>query len=106
MFYPFETSVKNASQVFSLWIDYIEPWAISFEEFSGLDAKAGMLNDVTEKEAQSPLSGYSSSWQEFVLINYLYYSSLGVHFLRFAHKFVHTDTEAIVQMVLKVWFPN
>ncbi|KAK1378218.1 Transcription factor MYB82-like [Heracleum sosnowskyi] len=102
MFYPLETSIKDVSEVFSLWTDYMEPWTISFEDVSGLDANAGMLTNVAEKEAQSTLKGYSSSWQEFVLINYLFYSSLVVHFLRFAHKFVHTDTEAIVQMVLKV----
>lgn len=61
-----------------------------------------MLSNGAKTEAQSPSIGYSSSWQGFVLINYQYYSSLVVHFLRFAHKFVHTDTEAIVQMVSKV----
>lgn len=99
---PMETSIKNASQVFSLWINYIEPWNISFEDFSGLDATAGMSSNGTKKEAQSLSSGYSSSWQGFVLINYLFYSSLVMHFLGFAHKFLHTDTEAIVQMVSKV----
>ncbi|WOG86309.1 hypothetical protein DCAR_0205511 [Daucus carota subsp. sativus] len=99
---PMETSIKNASQVFSLWINYIEPWNISSEDFSGLDVNAGVSSNGTKKEVQSSSSGYSSSWQGFVLINYLFYSSLVMHFLGFAHKFLHTDTEAIVQMVSKV----
>lgn len=99
---PLETSIKNASQVFSLWINYIEPWNLSFKEFSDLDANVAMSSNGTKKEVQSSSSGYSSSWQGFVLVNYLFYSSLVMHFLGFAHKFLHTDTEAIVQMVSKV----
>ncbi|KAA8521361.1 hypothetical protein F0562_012077 [Nyssa sinensis] len=103
LFCPVETSIKNVSQVFSLWINYIEPWMISLEDFAELDAHVGTFAKNTAKEmTHSPARVYSSSWQGFVLANYLYYSSLAMHFIGFAHKFLHTDAEVIVQMVLKV----
>jgi hypothetical protein len=40
--------------------------------------------------------------QGYVLINYLFYTSLVANFLEFALKFVHIDPEAIFQMVHKV----
>ncbi|KAG8386362.1 hypothetical protein BUALT_Bualt03G0141000 [Buddleja alternifolia] len=54
----------------------------------------------TANESSSPR--YSSSWQGFILANYLFYSSLVMHFIGFAHKFLYTDIEVIVQMVAKV----
>ncbi|KAM7531079.1 hypothetical protein LguiB_034489 [Lonicera macranthoides] len=103
LFCPVETSIKNASQVVSLWINYIEPWMVSLEDFAELGTNFGALtNNNTKELPQSRSHGYSSSWQGFVLTNYLFYSSLVMHFVGFAHKFLHTDAEVIVQMVSKV----
>ncbi|XP_055821269.1 uncharacterized protein LOC129889837 [Solanum dulcamara] len=103
LYCPMESSIKNASQVFTLWVSYLEPWSISMEEFAELDANLGNSNRNTVKEVTPPMPhGYTSSWQVFVLANYLYYSSLVMHFIGFAHKFLHTDPEVIVKMVSKV----
>ncbi|CAL5432602.1 unnamed protein product [Camellia sinensis] len=99
LFCPVETSIKNASQVFSVWISYMEPWTISLEDFKELEADVGTLAKNTTKVNPQ----YSSSWQAFVLSNYLFYSSLVMHFFGFAHKFLHTDPEVIVQMVSKLY---
>ncbi|KAJ4955326.1 hypothetical protein NE237_012109 [Protea cynaroides] len=115
LFCPMGTSVKNASQVFSLWLTYIEPWRIRLEDFSELDALVGQSTgnsrnekflspdkrDALKDEFQSA-SGYASPWQGFVLSNYVFYSSLVMHFLGFSHKFLHTDAETIIQMLSKV----
>ncbi|KAF6140377.1 hypothetical protein GIB67_005302 [Kingdonia uniflora] len=53
------------------------------------------------KDSCESAYGYTSSWEGYVLSNYLYYSSLVMHFLGFAHKFLHTDVETIIQMVWK-----
>ncbi|KAG2261782.1 hypothetical protein Bca52824_068861 [Brassica carinata] len=82
LFCPIGSSIKNASQVFSIWVTYLEPWMIKSYESHGC--------------------GYTSLWQSYVISNYLYYSSLVMHFIGFAHKFLHTDPETITQMVLKV----
>ncbi|XVF51777.1 hypothetical protein PTKIN_Ptkin04bG0211900 [Pterospermum kingtungense] len=103
LFCPVGSSIKNASQVFSVWVSYMEPWTISLDDFAELDEIVnGSSKDSRKQEAQSQASGYSQLWQRFVLSNYLYYSSLVMHFIGFAHKFLHTDPEVIVQMVLKV----
>ncbi|XP_006355422.1 uncharacterized protein [Solanum tuberosum] len=103
LFCPMESSIKNASQVFTLWVSYLEPWSISMEEFAKLDSDLGKSNRGTLKEVTPSMPhGYTSSWQVFVLANYLYYSSLVMHFIGFAHKFLHTDPEVIVKMVSKV----
>ncbi|KAL3818241.1 hypothetical protein ACJIZ3_004146 [Penstemon smallii] len=103
LFCPVEPSIKNASQAFAVWINYMEPWSISFEEFADLDQLPGMPTRCLENGAtRSSTPGYSSSWKGFILVNYLFYSSLVMHFIGFAHKFLHTDTEVIVQMVAKV----
>ncbi|XP_043703533.1 uncharacterized protein LOC122653670 [Telopea speciosissima] len=112
---PMETSMKNASEVFSLWITYIEPWKIKLEEFLELDALVEQSTENSRnenshfpyirdalKDGRQFASGYTSPWQGFVLSNYLFYSSLVMHFLGFAHKFLHTDPETIIQMALKV----
>ncbi|CAI9095743.1 OLC1v1031741C1 [Oldenlandia corymbosa var. corymbosa] len=98
LFCPVQSSVKNVYQVFSVWVNYIEPWNISLQEFADLDPKMGRPDENTAGE--SP--GYSPSWQSYVLANYLYYSSLVMHFLGFAHKFLLTDPEVIIKMVSKV----
>ncbi|XP_049378348.1 uncharacterized protein LOC125843172 [Solanum stenotomum] len=103
LYCPMESSIKNASQVFTLWVSYLEPWSISMEEFAKLDSDLGKSNRGTLKEVTPSMPhGYTSSWQDFVLANYLYYSSLVMHFIGFAHKFLHTDPEVIVKMVSKV----
>ena len=105
LFCPMRTTIKNASQVFSVWVSYMEPWTINFDDFSELDAIVnGSSKEVRKQEPQSQVSGYSPLWQGYVLSNYLYYSSLLMHFIGFAHKFLHTDPEVIVKMVLKVCF--
>ncbi|XP_022737107.1 uncharacterized protein LOC111289990 isoform X2 [Durio zibethinus] len=104
LFCPVGSSIKNASQVFSVWVSYMEPWTISLDDFAELDAIVnGSSKDVRKQEPQSQASEYSPLWQGYVLSNYLYYSSLVMHFIGFAHKFLHTDPEVIVQMVLKDW---
>ncbi|KAL5728376.1 sphingomyelin phosphodiesterase [Ranunculus cassubicifolius] len=103
LFCPVETYIKNASQVFSLWISYIEPWKANLEEFSDIDAFIDGNNQNREtKDGGKSDSGYTPSWEGYVLGNYLFYSSLVMHFLGFAHKFLHTDVESIMQMVSKL----
>lgn len=103
MFCPVETSVKSVSQVFSLWVNYMEPWAVRLDEIPEFDVNADSLKRDSMKAVNiSQPHEYSSSWQGFVLSNYLFYSSLVMHFIGFAHKFIHTDPEVIVQMVSKV----
>lgn len=100
---PVGNSIKNASQVFSVWVSYMEPWKIGLDDFAELDAVVdGSRKDVKKDDMKSKECEYSSLWQGYVLSNYLYYSSLVMHFIGFAHKFLHTDPEMIVQMVLKV----
>ncbi|WMV43586.1 hypothetical protein MTR67_036971 [Solanum verrucosum] len=96
-------SSDRTDQVFTLWVSYLEPWSISMEEFAELNADMGKSNRGTLKEVTPSMPhGYTSSWQVFVLANYLYYSSLVMHFIGFAHKFLHTDPKVIVKMVSKV----
>ncbi|KAL3497516.1 hypothetical protein ACH5RR_040248 [Cinchona calisaya] len=102
LFCPVESSIKNVSQVFTVWVNYMEPWKVSLQEFPELDAAIGMPPTNTSGVFQSSECSYSTTWRSFVLANYLYYSSLVMHFFGFAHKFLHTDPEVIVQMVSKV----
>ncbi|XP_027336180.1 uncharacterized protein LOC113850055 [Abrus precatorius] len=100
LFCPMAASVKNVSQVFSVWIGCLEPWAIKGDEFSDLDA---INNEKRENSVSAGGGGgFSPLWQDYVLANYLYYSSLVMHFFGFAHRFLHSDVEIVVQMVLKV----
>ncbi|KAD4385033.1 hypothetical protein E3N88_25201 [Mikania micrantha] len=103
LFCPVETSLKNVSQVFSLWVNYLEPWAVSLDDFpETCDNADSLKRDSTKEVNMSHPREYSSSWEGYVLSNYLFYSSLVMHFIGFAHKFIHTDPELIVQMVSKV----
>ncbi|KAF7828442.1 sphingomyelin phosphodiesterase 4 [Senna tora] len=103
LFCPVATSIKNASQVFHVWINYMEPWTINWDEFSELDAITnGCPSNQRKENSLSGSGGYTPGWQDYVLSNYLYYSSLVMHFIGFAHRFLHSDVEIIVQMVLKV----
>ncbi|KAK9668001.1 hypothetical protein RND81_13G027900 [Saponaria officinalis] len=99
LFCPMGSSMKNISEVFSVWIDYIEPWKLSKEEFSEFDTSKN--NIAKENGHLSPLQ-YSAVWEGYVLSNYLFYTSLVMHFIGFAHKFLHTDAEVIVRMISKV----
>ncbi|KAF6172779.1 hypothetical protein GIB67_042818 [Kingdonia uniflora] len=114
LFCPMGTSIKNAYQIFGIWISYMEPWKMSLQDFSELDALIHRPNENSRiqktqcpsgrdapKDSCESAYGYTSSWEGYVLSNYLYYSSLVMHFLGFAHKFLHTDVETIIQMVWK-----
>ena len=86
-----------------VWVSYLEPWLGRLDDFQELDAIVGGLGkDVKKENERSNEDKYSSLWQDYVLSNYLYYSSLVMHFIGFAHKFLHADPEVIVQMVLQV----
>ncbi|KNA04225.1 hypothetical protein SOVF_201650 [Spinacia oleracea] len=103
LYCPMGSSMKNISEVFSVWINYIEPWRLSKEEFSELDG----MDDASKKRPDrdsddSNQLQYSMNWQGYVLSNYLFYTSLVMHFIGFAHKFLHTDAEGIVQMTSRV----
>ncbi|XP_058757698.1 uncharacterized protein LOC131630972 [Vicia villosa] len=100
LFSPMAVSVKNVSEVFSIWIRYLEPWNIKGGKFKKLDEMNGekVENSVPENGG----GGFTSHWQDYVLSNYLYYTSLVMHFIGFAHRFLHSDVEIVVQMVLKV----
>ena len=103
LFCPMAASVKNVSQVFYVWISYLEPWSIKGDEFSELDAMNSEKIENASSEIGSGGGGaYSSRWEDYVLSNYLYYTSLVMHFIGFAHRFLHSDVETVVQMVLKV----
>uniref|UniRef100_A0A7N0VG90 Sphingomyelin phosphodiesterase 4 n=1 Tax=Kalanchoe fedtschenkoi TaxID=63787 RepID=A0A7N0VG90_KALFE len=104
LFCPVDTSIKNASEVFSVWITYIEPWKIISESFAEFDAlmDGSLKNKKVEDRQQLTSFGYSAGWRDYVLSNYLFYSSLVMHFIGFAHKFLHANPEAVVQMMLKV----
>ncbi|GMH09556.1 hypothetical protein Nepgr_011397 [Nepenthes gracilis] len=103
LFCPLGASMKNVSEVISLWIRYTEPWKHNKEEFSKLEVLVDSSNKVQEKDGgQSTQLKYSSIWQGYVLSNYLFYTSLVMHFIGFAHKFLHTDAELIVQLLSKI----
>ncbi|KAI4338458.1 hypothetical protein MLD38_023516 [Melastoma candidum] len=96
-------SLRNVSEVVAVWACYLEPWSVGPEDFAELDAIIDGEKKGREGMRQKK-GGYSSGRQEYVLSNYLYYSSLVMHFIGFALKFLHMDAEMIVQMVLKVLF--
>lgn len=103
LFCPVGTSIKNASEVFDVLVRYMEPWTISWDDFAELDAIVdGSGKRKEDSGCRGCGYGYSPAWQGYVLSNYLYYSSLVMHFIGFAHKFLHTDVEIVVRMVSKV----
>ncbi|XP_016188159.1 uncharacterized protein LOC107629783 [Arachis ipaensis] len=106
LFCPMAASVKNVSQVFSVWISYLEPWNVTEDELSELEAIAnGSASAQVNERKENYVArsrGYTPQWQDYVLSNYLYFSSLVMHFIGFAHRFLHNDVELIIQMVLKV----
>ncbi|KAM0935558.1 hypothetical protein DsansV1_C29g0213111 [Dioscorea sansibarensis] len=108
LFCPVSTSVKNAAQVCSLWVTFMAPWRTSLEEFVKFEApEVQKLENVKKGNIQSQgRSGeealYTPAWQLYVLSNYPFYSSLVVHFLGFAHKFLHANAVGMIQLVSKV----
>ncbi|KAL8136641.1 hypothetical protein V2J09_002642 [Rumex salicifolius] len=102
LFCPVGTSMNNVSGVVSVWIAYMQPWKLSKDDFLELDSMMGSSNKIPENGGQSKGHNYSSVWQDYVLLNYLYYTSLVMHFIGFAHKFLHTNPELVIQMVAKI----
>ncbi|RCV47043.1 hypothetical protein SETIT_9G579000v2 [Setaria italica] len=98
LFCPVGAAIKNAMQVFSVWLAYMEPWKVTQEELDGY----GKQQAGKEQELQKSNMVYSSSWKTYVLSNYLFYSSMVVHLLGFAHKFIHSDVASVLLMVYKV----
>ncbi|NP_001146313.1 uncharacterized protein LOC100279889 [Zea mays] len=98
LFCPIGTAIKNASQVFSVWLAYMEPWKVTQQELD----RYGKQQGGDEKEPQTTKMVYNSSWRTYVLSNYLFYNSMVVHFLGFAHKFIHSDVASVLLMVHKV----
>jgi hypothetical protein len=96
LFCPIGTVIKNATQAFSVWLAYMEPWKVTQLELDGYDKNG------EAKETQNCQLLYNLSWKTYVLSNYLFYSSMVLHFLGFAHKFIHSDVTLILLMVLKV----
>lgn len=105
LFCPMGADMEHAAQVFSAWMMYIEPWKVQQEDFDEYDLpQPGTKNvhRVGEGKRQLGLTAYTPAWQGYVLSNYLFYSSLVVHFLGFAHKFIHSDVALVLQMLSKV----
>uniref|UniRef100_A0A0E0R2G5 Sphingomyelin phosphodiesterase 4 n=1 Tax=Oryza rufipogon TaxID=4529 RepID=A0A0E0R2G5_ORYRU len=105
LFCPMGVEIKNVAQVFSAWIVYMEPWKAQKDDLDAYDLPppgCHNVHRVTEGKRQVSEAVYSPEWENFVLSNYLFYSSLVVHFLGFAHKFIHSDVSSVLQMVSKV----
>lgn len=102
LFCPVESSMKNISEVFSIWTSYIQPWRLSKEEFIELDAMVDGSKKGEGRQSDQSNQQYSAIWEGYVLSNYMFYSSMVMHFIGFAHKFLHADAETIVKMVSKV----
>ncbi|CAD6209060.1 unnamed protein product [Miscanthus lutarioriparius] len=98
LFCPIGAVIKNATQVFSVWLAYMEPWKVTQQELDGY----GKQQAGDEKVPQTTKMVYNSSWRTYVLSNYLFYNSMIVHFLGFAHKFIHSDVASVLLMVHKV----
>ncbi|KAK3153289.1 hypothetical protein QOZ80_2BG0170300 [Eleusine coracana subsp. coracana] len=105
LFCPMGGDMEHAAQVFSAWMVYLEPWKVQQEDFEEYDLpQSGVQNVYRAGEEKRQLCevAYTPAWQGYVLSNYLFYSSLLVHFLGFAHKFIHSDVALVLQMVSKV----
>ncbi|CAM0149520.1 unnamed protein product [Urochloa decumbens] len=98
LFCPIGAAIKNATQIFSVWVAYMEPWKITQQELDGYAKQ----QTGEEQDLQNCNMVYTSSWKIYVLSNYLFYSSMVMHFLGFAHKFIHSDVAAVLLMVYKV----
>ncbi|XP_020585221.1 uncharacterized protein LOC110027916 [Phalaenopsis equestris] len=113
LFCPIGASMKNVTQVFYIWVSYMVPWRTNPEDFVEFEPPTVYKLESSKKEpiqgkiigenaSCHPLGLYTPLWEGYVASNYLFYSSLVVHFLGFAHKFLHADVETVVGMVLKV----
>jgi hypothetical protein len=105
LFCPMGADMEHTAQVFSAWMTYIEPWKVQQEDFDEYDLQPpGTQNMHQAHEGKRNLGEvtYTPAWQGYVLSKYLFYSSLVVHFLGFAHKFIHSDVALVLQMVSKV----
>lgn len=108
LFCPIGTSMKNPAQVCTLWVTFIAPWRTSLEEFVEFEPpEVQKLENFRKENTQAQgRSGeealYTPAWQFYVLSNYPFYSSLVVHFLGFAHKFLHANAASMIHLVLKV----
>ncbi|KAM0832615.1 hypothetical protein ACQ4PT_064788 [Festuca glaucescens] len=105
LFCPMGADIKNVAQAFSAWMVYMEPWKVQQDDFNEYDLPppgGRNVHCVSDGKRQKCDAEYSPAWQGYVLSNYLFYSSLVVHFLGFAHKFIHSDVASVLQMVSKV----
>jgi sphingomyelin phosphodiesterase 4 len=83
----------------------LEPWKVQQDDLDQYDLPPpGGRNVRSVSDGKRPKcdAAYSPAWQGYVLSNYLFYSSLVVHFLGFAHKFIHSDVASVLEMVSKV----
>lgn len=78
----------------------LSPLSVSLlqKQKTGTDSVGSLVKRSTKESCY----GYNDHWQNYVLANYPFYSSLVVQFLVFAHKFVHINTKAVLQMTHKV----
>ncbi|XP_051196341.1 uncharacterized protein [Lolium perenne] len=105
LFCPMGADIENVAQAFSAWMVYMEPWKVQQGDFNEYDLPppgGRNVHCVGDGKRLNCDAEYSPAWQGYVLSNYLFYSSLVVHFLRFAHKFIHSDVASVLQMVSKV----
>uniref|UniRef100_A0A8R7ULT2 Sphingomyelin phosphodiesterase 4 n=2 Tax=Triticum urartu TaxID=4572 RepID=A0A8R7ULT2_TRIUA len=100
LFCPIGAVIKNATQVFSVWLAYMEPWKVTQQELDEYDVS--LMQGTGTQAMQKGELLYTLSWKNYVLSNYLFYSSMVVHFLGFAHKFIHSDVSSVLVMILKV----
>ncbi|XP_031502832.1 uncharacterized protein LOC116265955 isoform X2 [Nymphaea colorata] len=123
-FCPVGSSIRNVGEVFHLWTRYLEPWKINLRRYIDLDEKDRkaeeadrlrnqgyvgfspksnqLRNNREDENMNQPDNTYTPGWQGYVTSNYLFYTSLVVRFLNFAHKFLHVDVETVIQMTQKV----
>ena len=78
----------------------IGPWNISKEVFSELESTKEQRDEGMERNNRE--MRYTVAWRGYILENYLFYSSMVVHFLGFAHKFIHADVGSVIKMVSEV----
>ncbi|KAI5074827.1 hypothetical protein GOP47_0010788 [Adiantum capillus-veneris] len=92
-YWPAGISVKQAWYLVDLWVDYMQPW------FSDVDEKSAAMVDDTHKHGRR---GFSAMWKGYVTKNDPFYTTLVVHFLYFALKYVSSNLEPVLEMTAKV----
>uniref|UniRef100_A0A0A9FY41 Uncharacterized protein n=1 Tax=Arundo donax TaxID=35708 RepID=A0A0A9FY41_ARUDO len=83
---------------------YMEPWKVQQEDFDDYYLSPPVVRKVHRIGAgkmQRCVAVYSPAWQDYVFANSLFYSSMVVHFLGFAHKFIHSDVASVLRMTSK-----